>query len=194
MRRVIVCLLASGTLLVFGGCGGTGSTSSTVGATTTAGQGAVTSTTATAATAATASTKPTTPAATGAAAPEPKLHSPEDGSPESKAILDGLRVPVQQKLDQPVLFVVHGITVQDGFAFVVGRPVQPSGAAIDYSRTPYKAQVEADAFDDAIYALLRWNDGSWEVLTYNIGATDVAWAPWAAEFGAPEAVFPSLGN
>jgi hypothetical protein len=205
MKRMIICILATGMLLLFAGCGDGGSTTTTSGSGTTTEQSAATSsptttgaaptTSATAqapVTSATATSSSTTPL--GAAAPDPKLHSVKDGTPESKAILNALRVPVEQKLGQKVLFVVDGVTVQDGFAFVAGRPVQPSGADIDYAGTPYAEQVQAGAFDDAIYALVRWTGGSWKVLTYNIGATDVAWSPWAAEYGAPAAIFPGLGN
>ena len=140
-------------------------------------------------------TPPPSVTATGSApVPDPRLHAPKDGSHEYKAILDALRVPVEQKLQQKVLFVVQGIEVQDGYAFMQGRPVQPDGAHIDYSHTVYSEAVQAGAFDDAVSALLRWRAGSWTVLTYNIGATDVTWLPWASDYGAPEAIFPPRGD
>ena len=103
-------------------------------------------------------------------------------------------MPVEQKLQQKVLFVVRGIGVQDGYAFMQGRPVQPDGARIDYSHTVYSEAVQAGAFDDAVFALLQWRAGSWTVLTYNIGATDVTWLPWASDYGAPETIFPPRGD
>ncbi len=208
----ILFLAAAGTLLLAAGCGGGGSATSVSGPGGTVGQAPGTSTTVVLSTATTAGAIPTTTGAPappttlrltsttatattpGAPAPEATLHSPASGTRECKAILDALRVPVQQKLGQQVLFVVDGIKVQDGFAFMGGRPVQQSGAPIDYTHTPYAAQVQAGAFDDAVYALLRWTDGTWKVLTYNIGATDVTWLPWATEYGAPQAIFPGPGN
>ena len=143
----------------------------------------------------TAIAPPPSVTATGStSAPDPRLHSPKDGSQEYKAILDALRVPVEQKLQQKVLFVVQGIEVEDGYAFMQGRPVQPDGARIDYSHTVYSEAVQAGAFDDAVSALLQWRAGSWTVLTYNIGATDVTWLPWASDYGAPEAIFPPRGD
>ena len=136
----------------------------------------------------------TTSTVVGSSAPDLKLHSPAKGSPERQAILDALRVPVEKKLGQKVLFVVADIKGQDRYAFMQGRPVQPSGASIDYSRTVYREAVAAGAFDDAIYALLRWSGGSWEVLTYDIGATDVTWLSWATDYGAPRAIFPPTGD
>jgi hypothetical protein len=204
MRRMIICMLVGGMVLLFAGCGDGGSTTTTSGSSmiteqspttsspSTTGAALTTPTTAAGSTATSATAISSSTTLVGAAAPDPKLHSAKDGTPESKAILDALRVPVEQKLGQKVLFVVDGVTVQDGFAFVAGRPVQPSGADIDYADTPYAEQVQAGAFDDAVYALLRWTGGSWKVLVYNIGATDVAWSPWAAEYGAPAAIFPGL--
>lgn len=117
------------------------------------------------------------------------LHSPKPGKPERKQILDALRVPVERKLGQPVEFEVDRIMVQDGRAFVLGRPLKRSGGNIDYLKTPYRTQVEAGAFDDGISALLQFKDGAWRVVTFNIGATDVAWEPWAQKYNAPPAIF-----
>jgi hypothetical protein len=32
------------------------------------------------------------------------------------------------------------------------------------------------------------------VVAFNLGATDVVWEPWPAEFGAPREIFPSWGG
>jgi hypothetical protein len=140
------------------------------------------------------SSPPSAATTAGTLAPDSQLHSPEDGSPEYEAILAALGVPVEEDLQQEVGFVVDSITVQDGYAFLQGRPVQADGAPIDYSQTVYQEAVEAGAFDDAIFALLQWTDGSWNVLIYDIGATDVSWALWATDYGAPETIFPSQGD
>lgn len=141
----------------------------------------------------TSSLSPTT-TTTLAQAPDPRLHSPASGSPERKAILDALRVPVEKELNQSVLFVVGTINVENDFAFVLGQSVQPSGAPIDYSRTPYLKEVQAGVFSDEAIGLFHWSGGSWKVLTYDVGATDVVWLPWPQEYGAPQAIFPSLGD
>jgi hypothetical protein len=135
-----------------------------------------------------------TTATTAASSPEARLHAPKPGSAERKAILDALRVPVEKQLSQPVIFVVGRLQVQDGFAFVQGRPVQPNGAAIDYSRTPYAQAQQAGAFSGEVFGLLHWSDGTWRVLTHNLGATDVTWLDWPQEYGAPQAIFPPTGG
>ncbi len=126
--------------------------------------------------------------------PDPRLHTPASGTAERKAILDALRVPVEKELNQSVVFVIDTIKVKSDFAFVLGQSVQPSGAPIDYSKTPYLEAVQAGAFSDEAIGLLHWSGGSWKVLIYNVGATDVAWLDWAQQYGAPQAIFPPLGD
>jgi hypothetical protein len=178
-----VLVLVAASIPLYGCAGGISSTTVTSAATSTS---AISTTT--------ISSPPSVATTASALAPDTQFHAPKKGSPEYKAILDALRVPVEQELQQKVLFVVEGIKVQDGYAFMQGRPVQPDGAPIDYSRTVYQEAVQAGAFDDAIFALLRWTDGSWKVLAYDIGATDVSWAPWASDYGAPETIFPPQGD
>ena len=105
-----------------------------------------------------------------------------------------LRVPVEEELNQAVLFVIETFEVEDDFAFVLSHTIQPSGAPIDYSRTPYLQAVQAGGFSDEAIGLLHWSGGSWKVLTYDVGATDVPWLDWPQDYGAPQAVFPPLGG
>lgn len=141
----------------------------------------------------TTSSLPSTTTTTLAPGPAARLHTPASGTAERKAILDTLRVPVEKELNQSVVFVIDTLKVEDDFAFVLGQTVQPSGAPIDYSKTPYLQAVQAGAFSDEAMGLLHWN-GGWKVLIYNVGATDVAWLDWGQQYGAPQAIFPPLGN
>ena len=145
---------------------------------------------------------PTTPETTqrsGATEPSPArtaeegpvaVHVPQPGSVERKAILDKARVPVEQRLRQPVVFKIEHFEVEDGWAFVYGIPLKPNGAPVDLSVTPYAAAAKHGAFGDDFNALLRYQNGSWSVMTYNVGATDVPWVNWAETYGAPAAIFP----
>jgi hypothetical protein len=142
----------------------------------------------------TTSSVASTTTTTEAPAPDPALHTPASGSPERKAILDVLRVPVEKELNQAVLFVIETFQVENDFAFVLGQTVQPGGGPIDYSKTPYAADVQAGGFSDEACGLLRWSGGSWKLLTYNVGATDVTWLDWGQEYKAPQAIFPPDGN
>jgi hypothetical protein len=112
-------------------------------------------------------------------------------SPERTAVLVALLPAIEAKLGQPAALKPGRVTIDNGWAFVDGQTVQPDGNAIDYSKTPYKEAVAAGAFDDGFSALLRLEGGTWKVLTFNIGATDVPWVEWPKEFGAPKTILPS---
>jgi hypothetical protein len=117
-------------------------------------------------------------------------YTPEKGSAERKAIVDALRVPVEKKLKQPVIFKIDHLKVQDGWAFLQGAPQKPDGAAIDYRGTVYQQAVDAGAFDNGVVALLRNVNGKWKVIQYVIGATDVPYVDWDKTYKAPRAIFP----
>lgn len=80
--------------------------------------------------------------------------------------------------------------VQDGWAFVVARPQTPTGRSIDFSKTRHAERQAAGILDgDTLYALLKARGGTWSVLDYAIGPTDVTYAGWPDEFGAPPGLF-----
>lgn len=116
--------------------------------------------------------------------------TPEKGSPERKAILDALRIPVERDLKQKVVFVAENFKVQGSWAFVGGTPQNASGGEPDYARTKYAEQVDTGAFDNNFFALLRKTGGKWRVTTYLIGCTDVCYADWWRRHRAPKAIFP----
>jgi len=117
-------------------------------------------------------------------------HTPEKGSPERKAILDALRIPVERDLKQKIVFVADDFKVLGNWAFVGGRPQGPDGETPDYSRTQYADQVDSGAFDNNLFALLKKTGGKWKVTTYAIGCTDVCYADWWRRYRAPKGVFP----
>ena len=117
-------------------------------------------------------------------------YTPEKGSPERKAILDALRVPVERDLKQKIVFVMDSFKVQGNFAFVGGTPQNASGGDPDYARTKYADQFDTGAFDNNFFALLKKTAGKWRVTNYAIGCTDVCYADWWRRFRAPKAVFP----
>jgi hypothetical protein len=133
-----------------------------------------------------------TPAVTPAQTNPVGLHTPSVGSSERKAIIDALRVPVEKRLKQPVVFKIQHLAVDKGWAFALGQPIQPNGKRIDYKKTPYAQALKDGFFDDSFCALLHLKSGSWKVAIYNIGATDVQWVDWAKTYGAPSAIFPRL--
>ena len=117
-------------------------------------------------------------------------HTPEKGSAERKAITDALRVPVEKKLKQSVVFNIDHLMVQDDWALLLGAPRKPNGDMIDYSRTVYAEAKRQGMFDDNISALLRKVRGRWTVVKYVIGATDVVYLDWDKRYRAPSGIFP----
>src|SRR6266851_10235140 len=118
-----------------------------------------------------------------------RAYSPDKGSAERKAIVDALRVPVQKKLKQEVIFKIDHLKVQSNWAFLLGVPRRPDGSEIDYRDTPYADAYNAGAFDNSVMALLHKVGGQWRVVQYVIGATDVAYLGWDRKFSAPAAIF-----
>lgn len=117
-------------------------------------------------------------------------YTPEKGSPERKAILDALRIPVERDLKQKVVFVADDFNVLGNWAFIGGRPQAADGGEIDFSRTQYAEMVDSGAFDNNLFALLKKTAGKWKVTTYAIGCTDVCYADWWRRYRAPKGVFP----
>lgn len=128
--------------------------------------------------------------AAGSSAIAQSAYTPEKGSPERKAILDALRLPVERDLKQKVVFVADDFKVLGNFAFVSGTPQNSTGGDPDYARTKYAEQFDTGAFDNNFFALLKKNAGKWRVTTYAIGCTDVCYADWWRRYRAPKAVFP----
>ena len=115
--------------------------------------------------------------------------SPQSGSAERKAILRALRVPVQKELKRQPLFKIDHLKVQEQWAFLRGVLQQLGGKPMNYKGTPYQEAIRLGVFDDWICALLHKQQGKWQVVTYVIGATDVAYDGWDKQYQAPASIF-----
>lgn len=127
--------------------------------------------------------------AAAAAASAQEAHTPAPGSAERKAVADALRTPVERELKQKVVFKLDHLKLSGDWAFLRGVPQRPDGGRVDYSVTPYQQRIEDGVFDDWICALLRKRAGKWQVVKYVIGATDVVYEGWNAEYKAPSTIF-----
>lgn len=116
---------------------------------------------------------------------EPKL-----GSPMRKAILDSVRRPVETDLKQRMRFTVDRIKVSGNWAFIGGSLKTLTGGEPNFRKTKYRDAVAAGAFDNNVFSILRKTNGTWKVVTYAIGCTDVCYADWWSRYGAPKAIFP----
>jgi hypothetical protein len=109
------------------------------------------------------------------------------GDPLRRRLLDALRPTIQRDIGQPVQFMVDHLRVDGDWAFFMGGAQRPDGGEIDFSRTRYREAVEEGFFDaPGVMALLRRSpDGSWRVVEFAVGATDMPFESWAADHGAP---------
>lgn len=116
------------------------------------------------------------------------VYTPAAGSPERKAIMNALRVPVQRDLHMPVIFVVsspaHDLRVKQGWAFVVAQFRHSNGDPMG------PAFFDHDGMDDSASALLHRVGGQWRVVAHNTGATDVVWENWGRTYHAPSGLVP----
>jgi hypothetical protein len=111
-------------------------------------------------------------------------------SDERKFLMDILRVPVQRELHVPIQFVVQELRVLDNWAFLTAEPIRKDGKEIDYTKTKYRVAYEEGAFDSQMNAIFKKTNNQWELLGYQIGATDVAYACWWKEYHAPKNLMP----
>lgn len=112
----------------------------------------------------------------------------ERDSPERKAILDALRIPVERDLKQKIVFVTDNFKIAGTWAFVSGRPTKPDGSRPDLSNTAWAG--DEDLFDDNFFGLLRKTNGRWRVVKHALGCTDVCYLDWAKRYKAPRSIFP----
>lgn len=110
--------------------------------------------------------------------------------PQRRIVLDALRPAIERDLAQKVRFVVRTLRRQDRWVFAHVVPQTPAGGAIDFRRTRHAERVEAGIFDGPdIYALLEMRDGRWGVRDFVVGPTDVTYAGWPDDYGAPTELF-----
>lgn len=116
---------------------------------------------------------------------------PKPGDPIRKTLFNAMRPAFERELKQKVIFEVAIIRVCQDWAFLLGRPLQPSQKPINYKLVPGGQEVIEGRVDDGYSALLHKINGKWKLVTYNLGATDVVWGDWWKRFHAPKAVIPN---
>ncbi len=104
--------------------------------------------------------------------------------PERKTILESMRGPVAAKLGAPIEFVVDRILIDGDWAFAVVTPQRPGGGKIDFRGT-----VCAGDVSHLVGALFKRAGIGWTVRDIAFCPTDVAWANWDQQHGAPAALF-----
>lgn len=88
-----------------------------------------------------------------------------------------------------MIFVISQLRTDGTWAYLQGRPVNPDGSALDWSRTPFAAEFRAGVMSDVYMALLFKQGGEWTLVESALGPTDVAWYDWLQAYGLPESLF-----
>lgn len=103
---------------------------------------------------------------------------------------------LSEDIGAPVTLSVQLSTMEGDWGWIVAQPWTTDGAQIDWSQTRYAERATEGVLDGngTTYALPRRENGQWRVVEHAVGPTDVAWAGWAAEHGAPEALFQMPAN
>lgn len=111
------------------------------------------------------------------------------GSPERKAILDVVRVPVERRLGIKVIFEVERLAIFGDWAFAEVHPRTEAGGRIDYRRTRYARDYVPDLDSDLVLALLRRSGASWVLVQEAFLPTDVVWEEWVKSYKLPRRLF-----
>lgn len=117
-------------------------------------------------------------------------HTPATGTTERTAILDAARAPAEKALGRKVVFRVNRLSVLKGWAYLEASMQGPDGQPISYADTSFQQAAEHGRKSDLYMALLQQNGDTWQVKDYRVGPTDVAWATWPGQYGAPRVIFP----
>ncbi len=97
------------------------------------------------------------------------------GSDLRASLFNLARSGVEEMAGRPVKFA-GSLQQLNGFAFFKGRIVDKAGSTI------------AVGDDGSGETVILWKKagGQWEVVTYDVGITDVSYARWPEQYGAPE--------
>lgn len=115
--------------------------------------------------------------------------TPQRGDPTRQALMDAARPVIAGDIGQNVLFVVDVLRTDGQWAYLQATPTQPTGLPLDWSTTNYAEDWQADAMSDLVMVLFVKQNGSWQVVDYVVGPTDVFWYGWIEQYGLPEVLF-----
>ena len=63
-----------------------------------------------------------------------------------------------------MIFAVHALNVMGEWAYAERRAAAPNGDKVDWRKTKFRRDFEADMFSGLVLALLRKQGGSWKVV------------------------------
>ena len=110
----------------------------------------------------------------------------EPSSPEGQAILAPALADLNNQLQKPANLDGIMLRTSQGWGLSRVRSRGRDGQRIDYSARRSLTGNHSKKY----LALVRGNYQSWQLVTSKVGPSDVAWANWSQEYGAPAEIFP----
>ena len=114
---------------------------------------------------------------------------PSSNSPDHKAV-EAAQANAARELGKPVQLAIKTFNTEQGWAFIHATMLGADGQPFSYAGTEFAQAAEAGIKSTSYAALLqRTHDGKWHIVVERIGPTDLAWADWSQQYGAPPTLF-----
>ncbi|MGH3724015.1 MAG: hypothetical protein ACRDUS_07780 [Mycobacterium sp.] len=123
------------------------------------------------------------------AAADPGATALDPASPDGGAILAPAIADATAQLGKPVRLDVRSLKSAEGWAFLWSAMQEPDGGPIDYTGTPFAEPAANGVLSKKYVALLHQDEQGWAIVDKRVGPSDIAWAGWGAQYGAPAAIF-----
>lgn len=123
------------------------------------------------------------------AAADPGATPVDPSSAEGAAVMAPAIADVTAQLGKPVRLDVRSLKAAEGWAFLWSAIQAPDGSPVDYTGTPFAEAAANGLLSKKYVALLHQDDQGWTLVDKRVGPSDIAWAGWGAQYGAPAAIF-----
>jgi hypothetical protein len=137
-----------------------------------------------------------TPTSPESSAESKDYHEPTVGSSERKAVLDAVRQLAEDRLKQPINFVVRALPVADDWVVALLEPVTKEGKPIDWAKTSMASKMQKLGleWEPWVLALLKKEIGHWTVWEFTLGEIFQGLDQWPKRYpSAPEILFGIAG-
>ncbi|MUM19732.1 hypothetical protein FZI91_05270 [Mycobacterium sp. CBMA271] len=120
---------------------------------------------------------------------DPGATSVDPASSEGIAVLAPAIADVTVQLGKPARLDVRSLKAAEGWAFVWSAMQEPDGSPIDYTGTPFAGAAANGGMSKKYVALMHQDGQGWVLVDKRVGPSDIAWAGWGEQYGAPSAIF-----
>ncbi|AMT72703.1 hypothetical protein [Mycobacteroides immunogenum] len=120
---------------------------------------------------------------------DPGALSVDPSSAEGAVVLAPAVADVAAQLGKPVRLDVRSLKAADGWAFLWSAMQEPDGNPVDYAGSPFAEAAANGGMSKKYVALLHRDDQGWGLVDRRVGPSDIPWAGWSAQYGAPAAIF-----